>query len=203
MALIGVWVLSAVNFVMVAAVLAWVIMKETRVRRTERAHLGRELPLGARIPSLSCRNWLESGALNRESIGVVRPQSVIVFLRPRSAASFRFTGLWLELIRRLEPAVPWTWMIVGDLADVSRWVKEFGLQRCAVYCADNRWLRRWMGSVPTVVFVDADRRIAQAGAVNDELTLAQVIAGCPEKSLRDWFSAASVAVHAPAGTPAV
>jgi hypothetical protein len=199
---IGLWVLSSVNAIVLLALVARATAAQRRARKAEAESFGVSVSLGRRMPLLICRTWTEQNIGRRQRIGTIKPGSVVVFARPQSAASYRVTRLWLGLEAEMACGVAWTWVIVGKSLDASRWVGEFGLQPRAVYCADRRLMRRWVGQAPTAIFVGNDRSVVQAGRIGDELEMAQFIAGCPSKELRDWFSAASRALRSPASSSA-
>lgn len=195
---VGLWALSLANATALAILVIRATVAQARVRRSE-SDRRLNVALGSRVSSLSCRSLAEDGMLSQDKIGIFRAHSVIVFVRPRSVASFRLTELWLRLCGQVPPEVAWTWVVVGDPLETIRWVTEFEIRRYAVHCRRRRPVRRWSAPVPIAIYVDHRGRVAQAGAVSDELTLAHFIAGCPNQKLRDWFSAASTARKSGAG----
>jgi len=192
--ILALWVLTSTNAAGLLGIVTRAATQKRNARQAEKDPHAVSIGLGTRLPSLTCRTW-EAGKMSNEKIGAVRPRSVVVFLRTRSVASFRITNLWLGLVKQAAPDIPWTWVIVGDPADASRWVDEMGLHWCAVYC-NNRSIRKVVDHFPVAIALDVNGRVAQAGAIHDELTLAQFIAGGPDRALREWYSSASAARNA-------
>jgi|ERR1017187_6220375 hypothetical protein len=195
------WVLCSINSALLILFFGRASITQARARRSE---AGSELivPIGSRIPSLPCRTLTKDGVLGGDKIGVFRPGTVILFVQPRSVASFRLASLWVRLSAEAACEVAWTWAVVGDPPEVERWIADFGLGRCAVYCRAKGPARRWSASVPVAIYVAERGRVGQAGAINDAGTLAHFVAGCPDPQLRDWFIAASSAGRSGAQAPA-
>jgi hypothetical protein len=198
---IGLWVLSSANAIVLATLAGRAAVAHARVRKWESDRMVVNVALGTRVPSVSCRTWTGEGELGRSRTGTFRPGSVVVFVQPRSAASFRVTRLVHRLAELSPSDVAWTWVIVGVPSEATRWVSDFGLRVTAVHCRRRGFVRRFADAVPRAIYVDDRRRIAQAGAISDDMTLAQFIAGCPSAELRNWFS--SVSVSKESGSPVI
>jgi hypothetical protein len=190
---IALWIITCINSVALICLLTIRVTRDRRIRQNGSRAAEEEIPLGSRIPMLRCHRWSKEGVLSRSTIGTIRPMSVVVFVRASSVASFRLVELWLRLVKREQPGLPWTWVVMGTERSASRWVQQFDLYWCAVYCSEKKPLMRFVNQLPAAVYVDADRHILQSATINGQIALEQFVAGCPNKELRDWFANTSVA----------
>jgi hypothetical protein len=188
--IIAIWALCSLNAASLAALFVRAGIAQSRARRVASASTVR-IRLGCRVPPIRCRSVGDAGGLGRQGLAVFQRQSVVVFVRPRSAATFRIAADWTQLARRVPPTIPFTWVVVGESQDAARFVAQFHLEPSSIHCDVRGLARRWSKPLPTSIYVDEHGRVGQVGVIVGDSSMAHFVAGCPNEKLRSWFALAS------------
>lgn len=187
--LIVLWILTFANTSALCLYSVRVIVVRSRSRLARR-EIGLVVKVGQRVPSFRCKVLANNGCLSAMQDGVLKRDSVAVFVRPQSVASFRVVDIFRTYREYVPYSVPWTWVVVGSEEDTTRWVSQFGLTSNAVVCKSRGLMSRLAQAQPEAVYVDRNGRIGHAGLISDVRTFGSFISACPNSTLRRWFISA-------------
>ena len=117
----------------------------------------------------------------------VLQNGVVVYLNPRSIASFRV----VEALRDLNAVEPcpakWSWILIGSDDDVKRFAAQ--TNPIGVVMGMKRRHARWLHAegMPLGIYVDSMGRSRQCAFLDDYATLSSFVDGCPNTQMRSWL----------------